>query len=77
MAQSAEEVREVMKTSVTVAPIADAGCPYQPRCPLAVEICSTIRPKLLTLRPDHTAACHVAAEQAGVAPQDADAEEVR
>jgi oligopeptide/dipeptide ABC transporter ATP-binding protein len=77
LAQSADEVREVMKTSVTVAPVAETGCAYQPRCPLAVEICSTIRPRLLTLRPDHTAACHVAAAQAGLEPQDADAEQIR
>jgi oligopeptide/dipeptide ABC transporter ATP-binding protein len=74
--ERSDEVREGMKTSVIVAPVPEAGCPYQPRCPLAVEICSTMRPGLMVLRPDHAAACHVAAEQAGLVPQDADAEQV-
>jgi ABC-type oligopeptide transport system ATPase subunit len=37
------------------------GCPYLPRCPLAEQICAEISPELLTLRPAHAAACHIAA----------------
>ena len=35
------------------------GCPFRPRCPLAVEVCRTTEPPLaLTDRPAHDAACH-------------------
>ena len=39
------------------------GCPYEPRCPLAEQICRDQVPALLPVRPGHTAACHVAARQ--------------
>ncbi|MCU1490515.1 MAG: Oligopeptide transporter ATP-binding protein OppF [Acidimicrobiaceae bacterium] len=45
---------------------APAGCPYNPRCPLAEDICREVRPELLELAPAHRAACHVAARHAGV-----------
>ena len=36
-----------------------SGCPFRPRCPLAVEVCRTTEPPLvLTDRPAHEAACH-------------------
>ena len=36
-----------------------SGCPFRPRCPLAVEVCRTTEPPLaLTDRPAHDAACH-------------------
>ena len=38
-----------------------AGCPYQPRCPLAEESCRLDAPLLQELGPGHLAACHVAA----------------
>lgn len=41
------------------------GCRFAPRCPLAREVCRTVTPPLLELRPGHQAACHVAAEEAG------------
>jgi oligopeptide/dipeptide ABC transporter ATP-binding protein len=44
----------------------EAGCPYNPRCPLAEEICFSVDPPLLELAPDHEAACHVAARDAGL-----------
>ncbi len=35
------------------------GCPFQPRCPIAVELCRTVEPALeATDQPGHTAACH-------------------
>jgi len=46
----------------------DAGCSYNPRCPLAEEICLTEDPPLLELAPGHHAACHVAAREAGARP---------
>ena len=36
------------------------GCRFRWRCPYAIEVCSQITPRLRELRPDHTAACHVA-----------------
>ncbi|WP_249021312.1 oligopeptide/dipeptide ABC transporter ATP-binding protein [Conexibacter sp. S30A1] len=45
------------------------GCPYQPRCSLAEEICLNEHPALQCLRPEHAAACHIAARQSGVRTQ--------
>lgn len=45
----------------------ESGCPYEPRCPLAEEICRISDPALQNLRPGHAAACHVAAREVGVA----------
>src|SRR6202022_4228013 len=36
------------------------GCPYQPRCPWAVEKCQSIRPLLLRTPGRSRVACHVA-----------------
>jgi len=36
------------------------GCRFRGRCPYAIELCSQVTPRLRELRPDHTAACHVA-----------------
>jgi peptide/nickel transport system ATP-binding protein len=33
------------------------GCPFQPRCPEAKEVCATARPELLPVEADHTTAC--------------------
>jgi oligopeptide/dipeptide ABC transporter ATP-binding protein len=41
------------------------GCPYHPRCPLAEAVCLEVDPPLLELAPEHLAACHVAAREAG------------
>jgi len=36
-----------------------SGCPFRPRCPLAVDVCRTTEPALAdTDRPQHRAACH-------------------
>ncbi len=43
----------------------ESGCPYNPRCPLAEEVCLRSDPPLLELAPGHLAACHVAAREAG------------
>jgi peptide/nickel transport system ATP-binding protein len=39
------------------------GCRFRWRCPLAIDTCQSVTPKLLELSPGHDAACHVA--QAG------------
>lgn len=36
------------------------GCRFRWRCPYAIDVCSRVTPRLRELRPDHTAACHVA-----------------
>ncbi len=38
------------------------GCPFQPRCPFAVEACTTITPPLLAGEGGRLTACHRAAE---------------
>ena len=37
-----------------------AGCPFHPRCPLAIGRCRNERPLLRELEPGHIAACHLA-----------------
>jgi peptide/nickel transport system ATP-binding protein len=37
------------------------GCRFRWRCPLAIDICHAVTPRLEPLAPDHSAACHVAA----------------
>ncbi len=36
------------------------GCPFHPRCPKAIAICSTERPALREVGPGHLSACHLA-----------------
>ncbi|BBX91318.1 ABC transporter ATP-binding protein [Mycolicibacterium boenickei] len=33
------------------------GCPFAPRCPLAIDVCEAAEPELIELAPDHHAAC--------------------
>jgi peptide/nickel transport system ATP-binding protein len=39
-----------------------SGCYFHPRCPYAVEACSTDEPELQEIAPDHFVKCHRAAE---------------
>jgi peptide/nickel transport system ATP-binding protein len=41
------------------------GCRFQPRCPVAIEACRDITPRLGEVAPGQFAACHVALAQAG------------
>jgi peptide/nickel transport system ATP-binding protein len=41
------------------------GCPFAPRCPLAIDECRTAEPDLVTVGDDHTAACIRTADVAG------------
>ncbi len=65
-----EAARRVRLASEAVAipgaGVAAVGCPYEPRCPLAEEICRVVRPELEELAPEHFVACHVAARDARV-----------
>jgi oligopeptide/dipeptide ABC transporter ATP-binding protein len=58
-----EEDRRAREPERTAAVFAEpeAGCPYNPRCPLAEEICFQVDPPLEELEAGHFAACHVAA----------------
>jgi oligopeptide/dipeptide ABC transporter ATP-binding protein len=38
------------------------GCPFHPRCPLAIDICRTTVPPVQAVAPGRQAACHRAAE---------------
>ena len=40
------------------------GCSFNPRCPLAEDICRETKPSLQELLPGHLAACHVAQRSA-------------
>jgi peptide/nickel transport system ATP-binding protein len=42
------------------------GCRFRWRCPLAMDTCHSVTPKLLELSPGHDAACHVAQSGAEV-----------
>lgn len=35
------------------------GCPFHPRCPMAIEKCSKLRPVLKEVKPSHRVACHL------------------
>jgi peptide/nickel transport system ATP-binding protein/oligopeptide transport system ATP-binding protein len=35
------------------------GCRFHPRCPVAIEQCSTVAPVLREIEPHHTVACHL------------------
>ena len=41
-----------------------SGCHFHTRCPLARDICRSIVPKLETLAPGHSSACHLNGQQA-------------
>lgn len=43
---------------------APTGCRFNTRCPMAREICRTTAPPMVTLAPNHRAACHFAADVA-------------
>ena len=44
------------------------ACAFAPRCPIALEVCRTVRPPLLAVGTGHTAACHRSAELAAGLP---------
>ncbi|MDR4887027.1 dipeptide ABC transporter ATP-binding protein [Fredinandcohnia sp. QZ13] len=36
-----------------------SGCPFHPRCPMAMEECSKVKPQLKEVKPGHKVACHL------------------
>ena len=38
------------------------GCAFHPRCPRAIEVCSSVQPELRVLEGEHVSACHVGDE---------------
>jgi peptide/nickel transport system ATP-binding protein len=38
-----------------------AGCRFRERCPLAIDVCSTVTPELVEAQSHHSARCHVTA----------------
>lgn len=36
-----------------------SGCPFRTRCPMAMEICSQVKPRWLEVEQDHWVACHL------------------
>ena len=42
-----------------------SGCPFHPRCPMAIDVCRTEPPPLREIAPGHVAACHRAEEVMG------------
>ncbi len=41
------------------------GCPFAPRCPMAIEVCRTTEPELLQVGSGHLASCHRVEEVVG------------
>ena len=35
------------------------GCRFHPRCPYAMNICSTDKPSMIEITPGHSVACHL------------------
>jgi peptide/nickel transport system ATP-binding protein len=57
----AERRRLVMVPGEMPSPLAPpSGCPFHPRCPLAIDMCKTDKPLQREVAPDHLAACHLA-----------------
>ena len=51
------------------------GCPFHPRCPLAIDVCRTTVPPLQAVAPGRQAACHRAADVlSGLRPSGAPAQ---
>ena len=56
-----ERRRLVMVPGEMPSPFAPpSGCPFHPRCPLAIDMCRTDKPLQREVAPDHVAACHLA-----------------
>ena len=59
---AARRSRIILPGDTTHAATPPPGCPFHPRCPLAVEICRTSVPQPRTVAPGRQVACHRADE---------------
>jgi peptide/nickel transport system ATP-binding protein len=52
---------EIHRGGQTAAVDPGPGCRFVDRCPIAIDICSSVTPPLVAARPGHSARCHVTA----------------
>jgi peptide/nickel transport system ATP-binding protein len=52
---------EIHRGGQTAAVDPGPGCRFVDRCPIAIDICSSVTPSLVAARPGHAARCHVTA----------------
>ena len=64
--RAARTVAPMVKGEVADVPAPGSGCAFAPRCPLVEDVCWRVEPPMLELAPNHLAACHVRAREAGV-----------
>ena len=55
-----QQQRVMLEGDVPSALSPPSGCPFHPRCPLAVEVCSREQPQLREVKSQHFSACHLA-----------------
>jgi len=61
-AHAAERERiEIHRGGQTAAVDPKPGCRFSDRCPIAIDVCRSVTPPLVTARPGHAARCHVTA----------------
>lgn len=53
-------VKSLAKGEISNAITPPSGCRFHPRCPLAKEVCSKVKPELREVRPGRFVACHFA-----------------
>jgi peptide/nickel transport system ATP-binding protein len=39
------------------------GCRFHPRCPFVMDVCRTVDPQIISVRPGHRVACHLVTEE--------------
>lgn len=54
-----ERERIIIKGDVPNPVSPPTGCRFRTRCPMAMEICSRVRPKWMEVQPNHWTACHL------------------
>ncbi|NCC78737.1 MAG: ATP-binding cassette domain-containing protein [Clostridia bacterium] len=54
-----EREEDVIRGEIPSPINAPPGCPFNTRCPHAMEVCRKVKPKLILLEEDHSVACHL------------------